>query len=152
MKFINSYLFPILLLSLPACSKLVEESGDRIVFHSEGLGVITSSANQALNTMSVLYGNMEAYNAALLANDRHVSDEIFTFVTWKYDENPLWLGSQINGELLSVEKIEVSSLPEEGIAINYRVEKGNPLPVNGILLERQERISYILGHRPAVLP
>lgn len=152
MKIINCYLVTILLLSLTACSKSKKESGDRIVFHSDGLGVITSSANQTLKTMSVLYGNEEAYNAALLANGLHVSGEVFRFVTWKYDENPLWLGSQINGELLSVEKIEMTSLPDKSTGIDYQIEKGTPTSVNGVELDRQQRISYILGHRPSVLP
>lgn len=149
MKSTHIYLLSFAFLLVSACNKSSEKSAlTRIVFDAGNLHVISSSVNKKLETMSVLYGNAKAYDAALNATGKHVSGEEYTFVTWKYHENPLWYGSKINGELLSIEGINVHSSD----VIDYHLEKGTPMPVNNDLLDQKERISYILEYRPSILP
>jgi len=119
----------------------------RIVFNAAGLQVLSSSVNKKLETMSLLYGNSEACQT-LIESDIPDSGGVFKFVTWQYHDNPFFYGSKINGELLSVESIGIQG---NGL-IDYEIEKGDPLPVNGIKLSRQERIKYILGHKQSQLP
>jgi len=134
---------------MTACNKVQETSAyTRIVFNSDSLRVITSSVNKKLETMSILYGNDKAYDSALDSTGTHVPGEIFTFVTWQYHDNPFFYGSTINGELLSIESIHVN----EGSAIDYKIDEGNPLPVNGVMLHQEERVKYILEHTPSLLP
>jgi len=142
--------FAIILMN--SCNKSSDHNFKRIVFDPEGLQVVTSSVNKKLETMSILYGNAEAYSAALSAESTHAAGEKYTFVTWKYDENPLWYGTTINGELLCVERVQVFSLDDGKLKIDYQIKLGKPLPVNGEILNQQDRIDYILEHKPSVMP
>src|SRR5688500_8844871 len=88
---------------MTACQQAPDDTRTRIVYDAGDQRVITHSVNKKLETMSILYGNASAYNAALAGDGRHQAGERYTLVTWQYHENPLWYGSKVNGELLSVE-------------------------------------------------
>ncbi|RFM28529.1 hypothetical protein [Deminuibacter soli] len=133
---------------LASCGKPAGNQLTRIVYDPHGLTLITSSVNKHLQTMSALYGNKEAYAAALAGDGHHVAGESFAFVTWQYHDDPVYYGSSINGELLSVETIHV----ESDTTYNYQLEKGNAQPVNGTVLNTAQRINYIFGYKPSVMP
>lgn len=154
MKTTIIYLITALSLLWTACNQTKDNNSklSRIVFDAHGQQPISSSVNKSLGTMSILYGNPGAYQRALLANGKHIAGERYTYVTWKYGTDPVYEGSDINGELLSVEEIEVT-LDENGrTEINYLIKKGEPLPVNGKHLKEKERIAYIFEHQPSILP
>jgi len=123
----------------------------RIIFDSTGMKVITHSFNKKLKTMSVLYGNAQAYNSALLTEGKRQPGSAYAFVTWEFQENPYWHGSQLSGKLLCVEKLSVSKSTEEG-TVDYVVRFGKPKPVNGMVLSKSSRINYILDRRPSIQP
>ncbi|MBP0902222.1 hypothetical protein ACFSKN_04945 [Mariniflexile gromovii] len=142
-------------LSIMACSNkpIAETDSKRLIFDHESMIVITTVINPKLETMAVLYGNKRAYQAALLENDVHNPGEEYIYVTWKYIENPRWFGSNISKDLVSVERIRVKQDEErEYLVFDYRIEKGNPLPVNGVQLNKKARMDYIFEYRPSVLP
>lgn len=142
-------------LFLAACGRnsKVETTPNRLIFNSRNLKVITTAINPNLETMSVLYGNEKAYRAALNGNGQHVSGEKYVYLTWKYIENPKWFGSNISKDLLALESINVKQDEQTDYLIyDYKIEKGNPLPVNGIQLKQGERIAYLFEYKPAVLP
>lgn len=121
----------------------------RIVFNADNSRVISSSVNKSLETMSLLYANDSAYRYATGSNDKpNHPTQIYTFVTWQYHDNPYFYGSKINGELLSVESIRIY---RDG-RIDYTIEQGVAMPVNGNLLNTEERVNYILGHELSSLP
>tara|TARA_R110002020_G_scaffold47905_1_gene136814 strand:- start:17886 stop:18359 length:474 start_codon:yes stop_codon:yes gene_type:complete len=125
----------------------------RMIFDQGDLRVITTSINPKSKSMSVLYGNDRAYTAALSGSGHHVAGERYTYLTWNYIENPRWFGSNISKDLLSEESIAVEGDGEEGsLKFHYKVENGDPLPVNGIRMNPQDRIAYIFEYRPSVLP
>lgn len=153
MKTHNILLLSIGLLCFLSCKRVREKKEyTRIVFDSDSLRVVSSAVNKKLETMAVLYGNNVGYKTLIGSGSNHRAGELYKFVTWKYQDNPSFYGSKINGELLSVETISIQPGQGESIKINYRVERGKILPVNGVALNKQERISYILAYKPAILP
>tara|TARA_R110002049_G_scaffold25956_4_gene90703 strand:- start:3451 stop:3924 length:474 start_codon:yes stop_codon:yes gene_type:complete len=142
-------------LFLTACSKYTKEetTSNRVIFDSRDLKVITTAINPNLETMSVLYGNEKAYRAALDGNGQHVSGEKYIYLTWKYIENPKWFDSNISKDLLALESINVKQDEHtDDLIYDYKIEKGNPLPVNGIQLKQGDRIAYLFDYKPSVLP
>lgn len=134
---------------LTACRREPSNSGTRIVYDAGDQRVITHSVNKQRETMSILYGNTSAYEAALAGNGSHRAGEAYTLVTWRYHDNPMWYGSKINGELLSVEQLRVTSADGQ---MDYHVERGTVEPVNGRAMPQEERIRYLLEHRPSIMP
>lgn len=129
-------------LILVSCRQIdTKENFQRIVFDSTDLIVVSSSVNKKLETMSLLYSGRDLSQGAN-------SDKVYKFVTWRYSEHPYYIGSTINGELLSTETINVY---ESGNTV-YSIDEGVPFPVNGKLLTEEERVQYILGHTPFSLP
>ncbi|HVI45371.1 MAG TPA: hypothetical protein VM802_10890 [Chitinophaga sp.] len=135
-----------------ACRQAADKTHTRIVYDAGARRVITHAVNKKLETMSILYGNASAYNTALAGNGLHQANELYTFVTWRYHENPLWYGSKVNGELLSVEHLRIISPDDAPAQMDYQVESGEVLPVNGRLLSREERIRYLLEYHPSIMP
>jgi len=149
MKSIFLTLSTSLTLLVSACNTGKETSEyTRIVFNADSLRVISSSVNKKLETMSLLYGNDKAHRAMMDSSSTHMLGEVYKFVTWQYHDNPFFYGSKINGELLSVESIYI----RKSGAIDYKIEKGNPQPVNNSKLNQTERIKYILAYKPSPLP
>lgn len=153
MKSTYLYLIASLLLFPISCTpkKNANERYARVIFDPNGLKVIASSVNRQLGTMSILYGNARAYRRALTDSAAHTGGEEYSFVTWRYAGNPLYDGSDINGELLCIEHIETSSQANK-VSIAYELKLGKPMPVKGKLLNKLDRIHYIFGYRPSILP
>jgi len=128
----------------------------RELFDAGEQRVITSFADNRQQTMSTLYGNGSARRAAVAgvgAQRSHdaglVPGAIYTLVTWGQVKNTYWYGSQINGPLLSIERVSVS--PDS--AIDYKVLRGT---VRGDsarqVTDTSSRVKLILGRRASVLP
>ena len=131
-----------------ACNKAPKDNRTRIVFDAGRQRVISHAVNKQLETMAVLYGNVLAYNAALADDGRHTAGEQYTLVTWQYHENPLWYGSKVNGELLSVEQLHVTASGQ----MDYQVTRGRVLPVKGRQQSPEQRIRYLLSYKPSIMP
>ncbi|WP_420153300.1 hypothetical protein [Siphonobacter sp.] len=120
----------------------------REVFDSKGLRVITSFFNKKAGTMSTLYGNQAAFDAALSGHAYPVGGETFTLATWKSLNSPYWFGSDINGKLECVETLTYQNRPSQGLVLHYQLKKSTPEPVP----DTQARIRMILAQRPSVFP
>jgi len=119
-------------------------------FDKMGLKVITSSINKKRHTMSILYGNEQALNTAKLDNKSIIAGETFALVTWSQQADEHWFGAKIPADLLAVEVIKTTQTGENGI--QYQRFEGKTLAVNSDTLHRFERINYILGQKPSVMP
>jgi len=128
----------------------------RELFDAGEQRVITSFADNRQQTMSTLYGNGSARRAAVAGVGAQLSHDaglvpgaIYTLVTWGQVKNTYWYGSQINGPLLSIERVSVS--PDS--AIDYKVLRGT---VRGDsvrqVTDTSSRVKLILGRRASVLP
>lgn len=120
------------------------------MFDAGGLKVITSFADNGPQTMSTLYGNAIARRAAFAGAVGASSDgpihglapgAVYTLVTWKQVKNTYWYGSQINGPLLSVERVSISA----DSAVDYKVLKG-------VVPNASSRLDVIVRQRASVLP
>ncbi|QEM13180.1 hypothetical protein [Mucilaginibacter rubeus] len=146
-------------LMLAACSdnKPVELYNNKAALPSspkynlDGLKVITSFVNKTKGTASTLYGNDLALKAAIEGNKIIAAKEVFTLVTWKQQDDDHWFGAKIPSDVESVEVIKTAS-SGNNVAVNYEQLEGRNLDLKTDTSGQAERIKYILGQKPSVLP
>jgi hypothetical protein len=91
----------------------------RIVFDPGNLKFISASLNTKQETSSALYGNKEALQSLNADASLPMPDSEFKLVTWKYHDNPQYIGGTLTGELLSIETVTA----DQNGKISYRVQK-----------------------------
>ncbi|WP_162996723.1 cytochrome P460 family protein [Mucilaginibacter kameinonensis] len=120
-------------------------------YNLDGLKVITSFVNKTKGTASTLYGNDLALKAAIEGNKIIAAKEVFTLVTWKQQDDDHWFGAKIPSDVESVEVIKTAS-SGNNVAVNYEQLEGRNLDLKTDTSGQAERIKYILGQKPSVLP
>lgn len=143
----------ILFITLSICAlftacKIDEPDKDlkRVVFDPGNLKFISTSLNTKKETSSALYGNQEALASLSGENNQLKIGSEIKLVTWKYHENPQYIGGTITGELLSVETIKADKTGK----ISYQIQ--NSSKTENIQSNKEERIKYIMSYKPAVRP
>lgn len=130
-----------------ACtSREVNSHLKRIVFDADDLNFISTSLNPGNETMAALYGNQEAVSLLSEENKQSGAKAEFKLATFKYHENPQYIGGTITGELISVETLQADN--EGNFFYHYIDSSGSekgPQP-------QEERIKYILGYKPVNRP
>jgi hypothetical protein len=114
-----------------------------------GLKVITSFINKKQGTMSTLYGNAPALQAAKSGSNITTAGETFALITWKQKADDHWFGANIPSTLQSVEYVKTA---QPGNTISYQKFEGKPLVLSTDTLHNQERIKYILNQKASVFP
>lgn len=139
-------------LFMAACDNSAKpELAPETIFETSGMQPITSLFNKKSGTMSTLYGNDLALKAARDENQNHRPGEVFTLVTWDLEPNPYWFGGNINGDERYIETVKV--LPaENGIRVDYEVEKNGGDVFKTYNTDKQERINFIFEQKAAVFP
>jgi len=122
-----------------------------IEFNSKELIVISSSVSEVQNTMSVLYGNQQALAFSTGDQTQHISGEVFRLVTFRQQENELWYGSKINGELLKIETVSFQNKQAQEF-LSYQVEYFNSALKENNNKSDQERISLIINQKAPIYP
>ncbi|AYL98141.1 hypothetical protein [Mucilaginibacter celer] len=117
-------------------------------YNLDGFKVITSFVNKTKATTSTLYGNDAALKSALDGNKSLAAGEVFTLVTWKQQDDEHWFGAKIPSK---VQTIEVLKTGATGVFDYSRLE-GKELTSSKDTLGQGERIGYILGQKPSVMP
>lgn len=118
----------------------------RIVFDPGNLQFISTSLNPTKETSSALYGNQEALKTLTRDNHQPQPNSEFKLVTWKYHENPQYIGGIITGELLSIETLTV----DKNGNISYKIQNSSEKEKNQ--QSQEERKQYILNYKPAIRP
>lgn len=118
----------------------------RIVFDPGNLKFITNSLNPKKETMSALYGNQEALESLTNENNQLKANSEFKLVTWKYHDNPQYIGGTITGELLSTETLQT----DKNGKITYQFK--NNLRTENNPSNKEERIKYFMNYKPVVRP
>lgn len=143
----------ILFITLSICAlftacKIDEPDKDlkRVVFDPGNLKFISTSLNTKKETSSALYGNQEALASLSGENNQLKIGSEIKLVTWKYHENPQYIGGTITGELLSVETIKADKTGK----ISYQIQ--NSSKTENIQSNKEERIKYIMSYKPVVRP
>lgn len=136
------------LVSLTACSK---ENNDkeselvRAVFDPGNLKFISTSLNPKKKTMSALYGNEKALESLSKENQSPGAGAVMKLVTWRYHDNPQYIGGTITGELVSIETVQADHLGK----VSYDIK--NNLPQNSSP-NKEERVHYFMSYRPVSRP
>jgi hypothetical protein len=116
--------------------------------------VITTWIDKPKATMSTLFGNELAIQAARSGAAAYPAGSVLSAVTWHQQEDARWFGGKIPAEPVSVEVVTVKETKEHGPAYLYRRFEGNPLkeipPSDDP--ESQARAKYLLEQRAAVMP
>lgn len=118
----------------------------RIVFDPGDLKFISTSLNTKKETSSALYGNPQALASLSGEKLQLEKGSVIKLVTWKYHDNPQYIGGTITGELLSVETLRTTN---EG-KVSYQVQNtsaAEPAPY-----DESERVRYIMSYKPVVRP
>lgn len=117
----------------------------RVVFDPGSLKFISNSLNPAKETMSAMYGNQQTTESLTGENSQLKPESEFKLVTWKYHENPQYIGGTITGELISVETLQ----SDKNGKISYQFNSSNK---ENIKPNKEERIKYFLSYKPVVRP
>jgi hypothetical protein len=120
-------------------------------YNLDGLKVITSFVNKTNSTASTLYGNDLALKSAIAGNKAVPANEVFTLVTWKQQDDEHWFGAKIPSDVESVEVIKTAA-SGNSVAVNYERLEGKELASKTDTLGQAERVKYILGQKPSVMP
>lgn len=118
----------------------------RVVFDPGNLKFISTSLNTTKETSSALYGNQEALQSLQSETQQPKPDSELKLVTWKYHENPQYIGGTITGELLSVETLKT----DKNGKIFYQFKNNSKTENNPS--NKEERIQYIMSYKPVVRP
>lgn len=118
----------------------------RVVFDPGNLKFISTSLNIKKETSSALYGNSEALVSLSSENNQPKIGSVIKLVTWKYHENPQYIGGTITGELLSIETVQT----DKNGKISYQIQ--NTSKTENIQPNQKERIQYIMSYKPVIRP
>lgn len=136
------------LVSLTACSKENSNTNNglsRVVFDPGNLQFISNSLNPKKKTMSALYGNEKALESLSKKIQTPEAGAVMKLVTWKYHDNPQYIGGTITGELVSIETVQADS------AGNVSYDLKNDQTEN-TFSDTKERIQYFMSYRPVARP
>ncbi|WNI38034.1 hypothetical protein [Chryseobacterium sp. SG20098] len=136
------------LVSLTACSKENSDMNNglsRVVFDPGPLKFISNSLNPKKETMSALYGNEKALESLTKEIQTPEAGSVMKLVTWKYHDNPQYIGGTITGELVSIETVQA----DHSGKVSYDIK--NSLPQNSSP-NKEERIQYFMSYRPVNRP
>jgi hypothetical protein len=121
-------------------------------FNKLGLRVLTTSVNRRQTTTATLYGNDLARQAALEGTGAARPGEVLALLTWRQQADPNWFGARIPGALQSLELLRAGNPSAGHPALMYQCFTGQNLTLRLDTLHQQERITYLLAQKPAVLP
>lgn len=122
------------------------------LYDRRGQDLIGSSIDENHATISLLYGNRQALIAASAVPVRRLSGAQYTLVTWKQKQMPAWYGTNMNGEIAAVERLEIFSSRDGQLNINYRLKRRRSSAASFVLSAPEDRIKFIMRQRLAVMP
>ncbi|WP_461534202.1 hypothetical protein [Sinomicrobium sp.] len=118
----------------------------RVVFDSGDLEFISSSVNPKNETSSILYGNKEAILSLSNQNVQPIKGSKFKLVTWKYHENPQYIGGTITGEFVSIETLTTDKTGNVFYQFTDDSKSDNNPP------DKEERVRYFMSYLPVERP
>ncbi|SFM89810.1 hypothetical protein SAMN05428949_1216 [Chitinophaga sp. YR627] len=118
-------------------------------FDRKGLKVISTFIDRKQGLVSTLYGNDIALNAAKSGTQESARGLVMVMATWSQQPNPYWYGNNIPGRLRTVEMVTSNSQTGKHM---YSTCDQKSWQGNSVIPNSEERIRYILGLKPSVMP
>jgi len=140
----------LLFLSCSESPKPISQSGAGA--NVGGQNVITSLINNRTRTIAICYGNDLAIRSA---NDSAMAcqeGEGYTLITWSQRPMPQWYGTNMNGRLVSIERVTVSVDKAAKILYSYKLQTRRGARKDRKQLKIRERIEFIINLKGAVFP
>lgn len=109
--------------------------------------VITSLINKKNGIISIIYGNDLAIKTANNNVRNHQIGESYTMVTWKEKAMPDWYGTNMNGEIASIEKVDLLQDKAGKLFYNYQIQRGT---LSRRHMNIQKRVHHIINQTAAV--
>ena len=122
------------------------------IFNNVDLKVISSIINRKKGTIAVIYGNDQAFNTASNTMREHSDGEKFEMVTWRLKPMPKWYGTDMNGEMLSVETVEVSKKADGQLLFNYHYKPTDNSSQRIQKPDNRKQMEFIVSQPAAVFP
>ncbi|TLV00364.1 hypothetical protein [Dyadobacter luticola] len=153
MKFsISIYISALALLLLSCDDRNTATLAPDYLYDAGNQAVIKSIINNKKGTISMLYGNdlalQTAHDSLLKPND----GAHYTMVTWKQKPMPHWYGTNMNGEIYSIEHLKVVQRNDTQLAFDYEFQAGKGYQPGDDQPEKEQRIKLITSQRAAVFP
>jgi hypothetical protein len=127
-------------------------SGSWYLPNVDGQKVITSLINTKTKTIAICYGNDPAVRAANDPANIHQAGQSYTLITWSQTPMPHWYGTNMNREVISVEKVNVSLNYNRKIFYTYQLQSSRESRIKLQQQKTKERIRFIINLRAAVFP
>jgi hypothetical protein len=142
-----------LIMLLSSCQqRSLPKLAPEYLYDAKDQKVITSLINNKKNTISLLYGNAVAQKAASDTVIKQLAGARYTLVTWKQKGMPGWYGTNMNGDILSVETLDVLSTKDKHGNLNYRFKPGPGAVPDESKARPEDQIRFILVQLSAARP
>ncbi|QEM14234.1 hypothetical protein [Mucilaginibacter rubeus] len=113
---------------------------------------ICSLIDNKKGNILMLYGNDVALRAANYPVTKQLPGAYYTLVTWKQKQMPGWYGTNMNGQIYTVETLKISQVAAGPLKSDYQFVPGGAYASTVARPDRNERIRFIIDQRAAVLP
>lgn len=143
-------LYGSILLLVSACTPNYTGHIRDLSFQNDNLRVITMLVNERANTIAVLFGN-ELTLKNKLAQKPPKNGALYKLVTWRQQPNTFWYGSNINGALLCIETVEITSNKHQAVP-TYKLECFDSPFSEDLPIDKVERTAFIMNQQLAVSP
>jgi hypothetical protein len=117
-----------------------------------GQNIITSLINNKKKTIAICYGNNLAIQAS--NDDTHVYQpgQSYILITWSQKPMPHWYGTNMNGEILSFESVDIFLNNAGKLSYRYKSKLSPKARIELNQQKTEERIKFIIGQRGAAFP
>ena len=121
------------------------------LFDAGNQKVIKSIINNKEGTIAMLYGNDLALQSAYDSLQMPSAGTRYTLVTWKQKAMAQWYGTNMNGEIYSIEILKIVKRSKAKLTFDYNLQ-----PRKGYKHdwreEKRQRINFITSQRGATFP
>ncbi|WP_443947076.1 hypothetical protein ACJVDH_08195 [Pedobacter sp. AW1-32] len=146
------YVFFLTLLFASCQRKKYATLAPEYLFDAKGQKLISSLIDSKRGTISIIYGNNIALEAAGDSLPKAMPGAEYTLVTWKQKAMPGWYGTNMSGDLYSLETLEVLGKDQQPVQLKYLFSAGYTYSKGTEAPERNGRISLITSQPTAVFP
>lgn len=149
---ISPYIIALALLILSCDGRNTADLAPEYLYDAGNQKVIKSIINNKKGTIAMLYGNDLALKSASDSLPRPNIGAHYALVTWKQKQMPQWYGTNMNGEIYSIETVKVVQRNNSEPTFDYDFKTGKSFKPGDSQPEKSLRVSFITSQRAAIFP